>query len=86
MVGKARATSKARATKTASNPIRVVTGTGHKPHAGNKPLLIKTYRLRDLSPEDQRVQIAAARLRKTLDERLGRPTPADVTALAKKKS
>ncbi|RKR29795.1 hypothetical protein [Arthrobacter oryzae] len=30
-----------------------------------------------------RVQVAAARLRVTLDERLGRPTPAATKALAK---
>lgn len=31
----------------------------------------------------RRVQVAAARLRVTLDERLGRPTPAKTKALAK---
>ena len=31
----------------------------------------------------RRVQVAAARLRVTLDERLGRPTPAETKALAK---
>lgn len=35
------------------------------------------------SPADRRVQVAAARLRTTLDERLGRDTPPSVKALAK---
>lgn len=36
----------------------------------------------ELSPEDRRVQVAAARLRVTLDERLNRTTPPEVKALA----
>lgn len=35
------------------------------------------------SPSQHRVQVAAARLRVTLDERLGRTTPAKTKALAK---
>lgn len=35
------------------------------------------------SAADHRVQVAAAKLRVALDERLGRPTPAKTTALAK---
>ncbi|RAX17863.1 hypothetical protein DC347_03820 [Pseudarthrobacter sp. AG30] len=34
-------------------------------------------------PAERRVQVAAARLRVTLDERLGRETPAKTKALAK---
>ncbi|MCO4255717.1 hypothetical protein [Pseudarthrobacter cellobiosi] len=36
-----------------------------------------------VTPADYRVQVAAARLRVTLDERLGRVTPPQTTALAK---
>ncbi|MET4588506.1 hypothetical protein [Arthrobacter sp. 754] len=36
-----------------------------------------------VSPAEHRVQVAAARLRVTLDERLGRETPAKTKALAK---
>lgn len=36
-----------------------------------------------MTPSERRVQVAAARLRVTLDERLGRPTPAKTKALAK---
>jgi hypothetical protein len=35
------------------------------------------------TPAQRRVQVAAARLRVTLDERLGRPTPPKTQALAK---
>jgi hypothetical protein len=35
------------------------------------------------TPAEHRVQVAAARLRVTLDERLGRETPAKTQALAK---
>jgi hypothetical protein len=35
------------------------------------------------TPAEHRVQVAAARLRVTLDERLGRETPAKTKALAK---
>ena len=35
------------------------------------------------TPAEHRVQVAAARLRGTLDERLGRETPAKTKALAK---
>jgi len=35
------------------------------------------------TPAERRVQVAAARLRVTLDERLGRETPAKTKALAK---
>ncbi|MCQ6272188.1 hypothetical protein M8J71_17125 [Pseudarthrobacter sp. R1] len=35
------------------------------------------------SPAEHRVQVAAARLRVTLDQRLGRETPAKTKALAK---
>lgn len=38
--------------------------------------------LAELTPEDRRVQVAAARLRVTLDERLKRTTPPEVKALA----
>ncbi|MFE4229948.1 hypothetical protein ACFRJ8_18900 [Arthrobacter sp. NPDC056886] len=41
-------------------------------------------RARKMAPAQRRVQVAAARLRTTLDERLGRSTPPDVKALAKK--
>lgn len=37
-----------------------------------------------LSPHEHRVQVAAARLRVTLDDRLGRETPDGVKALAKR--
>lgn len=36
-----------------------------------------------VTPAEHRVQVAAARLRVTLDERLGRETPARTKALAK---
>ena len=36
-----------------------------------------------VTPAEHRVQVAAARLRVTLDERLGRETPAKTTARAK---
>jgi len=36
-----------------------------------------------VSPAEHRVQVAAARLRVTLDERLGRVTPPKTKALAK---
>jgi sarcosine oxidase gamma subunit len=38
---------------------------------------------RKTTPAEHRVQVAAARLRVTLDERLGRETPAKTKALAK---
>ncbi|KQQ94894.1 hypothetical protein ASF72_19355 [Arthrobacter sp. Leaf141] len=38
---------------------------------------------RTSTPAEHRVQVAAARLRVTLDERLGRETPARTKALAK---
>lgn len=38
---------------------------------------------RKSTPAEHRVQVAAARLRVTLDERLGRETPARTKALAK---
>lgn len=38
---------------------------------------------KSMTPAEHRVQVAAARLRVTLDERLGRPTPAETKALAK---
>lgn len=41
------------------------------------------FELEDLSPQDRRVQVAAARLRVTLDKRLNRDTPPDVKAIAK---
>jgi transcriptional regulator with XRE-family HTH domain len=41
-------------------------------------------RVRKMAPAQRRVQVAAARLRTTLDERLERSTPPDVTALAQK--
>jgi hypothetical protein len=37
---------------------------------------------RQLTPAEHRVQVAAARLRVALDERLGRPTPAETKALS----
>jgi hypothetical protein len=37
-----------------------------------------------VTPAQRRVQVAAARLRVTLDDRLGRTTPPDVKALAQK--
>ncbi|BAS08978.1 hypothetical protein AHiyo4_24000 [Arthrobacter sp. Hiyo4] len=37
---------------------------------------------RNVTPAEHRVQVAAARLRVTLDERLGRITPPQTTALA----
>lgn len=36
-----------------------------------------------VTPAERRVQVAAARLRVTLDERLGRVTPSQTQALAK---
>ena len=39
--------------------------------------------VKKVSPAEHRVQVAAARLRVTLDERLGRETPAKTKALAK---
>jgi len=36
-----------------------------------------------VAPADHRVQVAAAKLRVALDERLGRPTPPKTKALAK---
>lgn len=38
---------------------------------------------RKATPAEHRVQVAAARLRVTLDQRLGRETPARTKALAK---
>lgn len=38
---------------------------------------------RQLTPAEHRVQVAAARLRVALDERLGRSTPAETKALSK---
>jgi hypothetical protein len=38
---------------------------------------------KNATPAEHRVQVAAARLRVTLDERLGRETPAKTKALAK---
>ena len=53
-------------------------GYGHAPrNAAAKPAGKKT------TPAEHRVQVAAARLRVTLDERLGRETPARTKALAK---
>ncbi len=51
----------------------------HTPRNGtpSKPVQRKT------NPAEHRVQVAAARLRVTLDERLGRETPAKTKALAK---
>ncbi len=51
----------------------------HTPRTGtpSKPAQRKT------TPAEHRVQVAAARLRVTLDERLGRETPAKTKALAK---
>lgn len=50
----------------------------HTPrNAAPKPAPKKT------TPAEHRVQVAAARLRVTLDERLGRETPARTKALAK---
>lgn len=51
----------------------------HTPRNGtpSKPAQPKT------TPAEHRVQVAAARLRVTLDERLGRETPAKTRALAK---
>ena len=48
-------------------PPRPVSGAGGKPAAAS----------------EHRVQVAAAKLRVTLDERLGRPTPPRTKALAK---
>lgn len=39
--------------------------------------------IKTMSPQERRVQVAAARLRVTLDDRLGRQTPDAVKALAK---
>lgn len=36
-----------------------------------------------MTPSERRVQVAAARLRVTLDQRLGRQTPAETKELAK---
>ena len=45
-------------------------------------LKVKKLKFEELTPQDRRVQVAAARLRVTLDKRLDRPTPPEVTALA----
>lgn len=39
-------------------------------------------RVENQSAADRRVQVAAAKLRAALDERLGRPTPTETKALA----
>ena len=49
----------------------------HTPRTGTKPAGKKP------TPAEHRGQVAAARLRVTLDERLGRETPAKTKALAK---
>lgn len=50
-----------------AGPPRPASGTGRKPAAAS----------------EHRVQVAAAKLRVALDERLSRPTPPKVRALAK---
>lgn len=47
------------------------------------PRHIAATESKSMTPEEHRVQVAAARLRVTLDERLGRTTPPDTKALAK---
>lgn len=47
------------------------------------PRHVSTDRGRQLTPSEHRVQVAAAKLRVALDERLGRPTPAETKALSK---
>ncbi|MDR6505542.1 hypothetical protein [Arthrobacter oryzae] len=47
------------------------------------PRHASTSRGRQLTPSEHRVQVAAAKLRVALDERLGRPTPAETKALSK---
>lgn len=49
-------------------------------HPARKPA---TPAQKKVTPAEHRVQVAAARLRVTLDERLGRETPAKTKALAK---
>ena len=49
----------------------------HTPRSAAKPAPKKA------TPAEHRVQVAAARLRVTLDQRLGRETPARTKALAK---
>ncbi|WP_082049681.1 hypothetical protein [Arthrobacter sp. SPG23] len=46
------------------------------------PRHVSTPRGRQLTPSEHRVQVAAAKLRVALDERLGRPTPAETKALS----
>ena len=47
------------------------------------PRHVSTSRGRQLTPSEHRVQVASAKLRVALDERLGRPTPAETKALSK---
>ena len=54
-----------------------------EPKAADNPRRITVKTSNGPSPAQHRVQVAAARLRVTLDERLGRPTPAKTKALAK---
>ncbi|CAN7360910.1 hypothetical protein ASF98_12105 [Arthrobacter sp. Leaf337] len=47
------------------------------------PRHVSASRDKQLTPSEHRVQVAAARLRVALDERLGRSTPAETKALSK---
>ena len=66
--------------RAAKRNLRVVDAAGASGSDGT--LKVKKLKLEELSPQDRRVQVAAARLRVTLDKRLDRPTPPEVTALA----
>lgn len=47
------------------------------------PRHVSLPRDRQLTPSEHRVQVAAAKLRVALDERLGRATPSETKALSK---
>lgn len=50
-----------------------------------KARVVRKVTSKSSSAADHRVQVAAAKLRVALDERLGRPTPAKTKALAKER-
>ncbi|MCU1517525.1 MAG: hypothetical protein JWQ75_2246 [Pseudarthrobacter sp.] len=58
-------------------------GTSEHRFVHTPPRTHATPAARKATPAEHRVQVAAARLRVTLDERLGRETPAKTKALAK---
>ncbi len=66
--------------RAAERNLRAVDAAVSSGPGGN--LKVMRLTLEELSPQDRRVQVAAARLRVTLDKRLDRTTPPEVTALA----